>query len=117
VTDRQLQEARRYAHGIVQYARGMCVDEEPHPVIEAKLAEAVERIKDVEDERDALVARVEQAEAREAALREALRPFVSHPRNLSIGSIDNVVEVRVTADQFAAALAALAAPSTGETTE
>jgi hypothetical protein len=50
---------RLYAHGIVQVARGMCMDEEPYPAIDAKLAEAVDRVKDVEGERDALTARVD----------------------------------------------------------
>ncbi len=38
------------AHGMVQTARGMCSDEEPYEKIDALLGEAVERIKDLEDE-------------------------------------------------------------------
>ena len=50
-----------YAHGYVQTARGMCSDEVPYWVLDQQLAEAVERVKDIEEERDALRERAPDA--------------------------------------------------------
>lgn len=39
------------AHGLIQTARGLCSDEEPHVAIDTLLAHAVDAVKDVEAER------------------------------------------------------------------
>lgn len=48
---------RPYVHGQLQAIRGMCSDAAPHTAIDAALSIAVERVKDLEDERDMFAAR------------------------------------------------------------
>jgi hypothetical protein len=80
----------------------------------AALDVLVGRLEQVEKERDLwMQANGQAVEAAEQA-REALRPFITAgPRYLSIGSIDNTVEVRVSSEQFQQAREALGVPPPG----
>lgn len=50
-----MSDERRYVHGYIQTARGMCTDERPYVEIDELLGEAVGRAKDVEAEREWLL--------------------------------------------------------------
>ena len=60
------------------------------------------------------VALAEAAEAERDRLREALEPFLVHPRWLSIGSFANMAEIRVSRRAYENARAALADQETTE---
>lgn len=72
-----------------------------------ELLAALDREADLKGFCKAADADAREAERERDALRDALRPFLAYPRYLSIGWIDNTVEVRVSAEKFERAVAAV----------